>query len=146
MLPSRPPLIPLNSTRTKIFLQIRERELMKTPNPMKTCFERRDKRRYCHFHKEHDHDMEECRDLQSQIKDLIRQGHLRHYVRDQSSFPDSQPPQDPSPRPKGPVEKQIHIIIGGPALGGDCSSARKAYACTENHEVPNPGGDGRSRK
>ncbi|RZS14017.1 hypothetical protein BHM03_00045667 [Ensete ventricosum] len=70
MLPSRPPPIPLNSTRTDIFLQIRERGLLKTPNPMKTCFEMRDKRIYYRFHTEHDHDMEECRDLQSQIEDL----------------------------------------------------------------------------
>ncbi|RZR98442.1 hypothetical protein BHM03_00027817 [Ensete ventricosum] len=49
MLPPRPPPIPLNSTRTEIFLQIRERGPLKTPSPMKTRSERRDKRRYCHF-------------------------------------------------------------------------------------------------
>ncbi|RRT49063.1 hypothetical protein B296_00035235, partial [Ensete ventricosum] len=43
MLPSRPPPIPINSTRTKIFLQIRERELLKTRNLMKTCSKRRNK-------------------------------------------------------------------------------------------------------
>ncbi|RZR79439.1 hypothetical protein BHM03_00005150, partial [Ensete ventricosum] len=57
--------------------------------------------------------------------------HLRRYVRDQSSFLDGRSPRDQSPRPKGPVEKQIDIIIGGPTLGGDSSSARKAYARTE---------------
>ncbi|RZR72130.1 hypothetical protein BHM03_00010518 [Ensete ventricosum] len=44
MLPSRPPPIPLNSTRTEIFLQIQERGLMKTLNLMKTRYERHDKR------------------------------------------------------------------------------------------------------
>ncbi|RWV81775.1 hypothetical protein GW17_00056776 [Ensete ventricosum] len=131
MLPSRPPPIPLNSTRTEIFLQIRERGLLKTPNPMKTYSERRNKRRYCRFYREHDHDTEECCDLQSQIEDLIRYGHLHCYVHDQSSLLDSRPPRDPSPRPKGSVEKQINVIIGGPASSGNSSSARKANAHTE---------------
>ncbi|RRT38979.1 hypothetical protein B296_00040692 [Ensete ventricosum] len=95
---------------------------------MKSHSERRDKRRYCRFHKEYDHDMEECRDLQYQIEDLIGHGHLRRSVCDQSSLPASRPPRDSSPRPKGPVEKQIDVIFGGPASSGDSSSVRKAYA------------------
>ncbi|RWW01580.1 hypothetical protein GW17_00035377 [Ensete ventricosum] len=98
---------------------------------MKSHSERHNKRRYYRFHKEYDHDTEECRDLQYQIEDLIRHGHLRRYVRDQSSLPASRPPRDSSPRPKGPVEKQIDVIFGGPASGGDSSSARKAYARSE---------------
>ncbi|RWW88635.1 hypothetical protein BHE74_00002485 [Ensete ventricosum] len=77
------------------------------------------------------HDMEECRDLQYQIEDLIRHGHLRRYVRDQSSLPASRPPRDPSPRPKGLVEKKIDVIFGRPTSGNNSSSIRKAYACTE---------------
>ncbi|RZS04446.1 hypothetical protein BHM03_00034782 [Ensete ventricosum] len=48
---------------------------------MKSHPERRDKRRYCRFHREYGHDSEECRDLQYQIEDLIRRDHLRRYVR-----------------------------------------------------------------
>ncbi|RWV88212.1 hypothetical protein GW17_00049718 [Ensete ventricosum] len=64
LLPARPPPIPLNSTRTEIFFQIRKkRRLLKAPSPMKSHPERRNKRRYCHFHREYRHDIEECRDL-----------------------------------------------------------------------------------
>ncbi|RZS13970.1 hypothetical protein BHM03_00045611 [Ensete ventricosum] len=133
ILPTRPPLIPLNSTRTEIFFQIRERGLLKALNPMKSHPERRDKRRYCRLY---GHDTEECHDLQCQIEDLIRRGHLRRYVRDQSSLPDGRPPRGSSPRPKGPVEKQIDVIFGGPASGGNSSSARKAYARSEVGKRP----------
>ncbi|RRT31800.1 hypothetical protein B296_00056475 [Ensete ventricosum] len=64
LLPARPPPIPLNSTRTEIFFQIRKKKrLLKAPSPMKSHPERRNKRRYCHFHREYRHDIEECRDL-----------------------------------------------------------------------------------
>ncbi|RWW39320.1 hypothetical protein BHE74_00055355, partial [Ensete ventricosum] len=118
-------------TRIEIFFQIRENELLKAPSPMKSHPEQRDKRRYCRFHREYGHDTEECRDLQYQIEDLIRRGHLRRYVREQPPLPDGRPPRDSSPRPQGPIEKQIDVIFGGPASGGNSSSARKAYARSE---------------
>ncbi|RZS15368.1 hypothetical protein BHM03_00047196, partial [Ensete ventricosum] len=136
MLPARPLPIPLNSTRTEIFFQIQERGLLKAPNPMKSHPKRRDKRKYCHFHREYRHDTEECRDLQYQIEDLIRHDHLRWYVRDQSSLSDGRTPRGSSPRPKGSVEKQIDIIFDGPASGGDSSSARKAYGRSEVGKRP----------
>ncbi|RZR97828.1 hypothetical protein BHM03_00027083, partial [Ensete ventricosum] len=104
----RPLLIPLNSTRTEI--------------------RGRDKRRYCRFHRDYGHDTEECNDLRNQIKDLIRQGHLHRFVRDRRAS-EERPRRDrnPSPRPDRPIEKQIDVIVGGPASGGDSSSAKKAY-------------------
>ncbi|RRT63174.1 hypothetical protein B296_00006243 [Ensete ventricosum] len=98
---------------------------------MKSHSERRDKRRYCRFHREYGHDTEECHNLQYQIEDLIWWKHLHRYVRDQSSLPDSRPSRDSSPRPKGTIEKQIDIIFGGPASGDDSTSAHKAYARSE---------------
>ncbi|RWW33227.1 hypothetical protein GW17_00002072 [Ensete ventricosum] len=115
LLPARPPPIPLNSTRTEIFFQIREKGLLKAPSPIKSHPERRDKRRYCRFHREYGHDTEECRDLQYQIEDLIWRGHLRRYVREQPPLSGGRPSRDLSPRPQGPIEKQIDVIFDGPA-------------------------------
>ncbi|RWV85244.1 hypothetical protein GW17_00052977 [Ensete ventricosum] len=98
-----------------------------TPNPIKTRPEGRDKRRYYRFPREHGHDTKECHDLKNQIEDLIRHGHLRRYVREQQTPPKDRPTWDSSPHPKGPIEKQINVIIGGPTFRGDSSLVRKAY-------------------
>ncbi|RRT79618.1 hypothetical protein B296_00004394 [Ensete ventricosum] len=115
------PNIPLNSTRTVIFLQIREKGLLKV------LIEERDRRRYCRFHHDYGHNTEECYDLKNQIEDLICRGHLDRYIRK---------PRESSLRPKGLVERQVDVIIGGPTVGGDSSSARKAYARAEVQKRP----------
>ncbi|RRT38722.1 hypothetical protein B296_00049334, partial [Ensete ventricosum] len=76
----RPPNIPLNSTRMEIFLQIREKGLLKTPNPIRSQAEDRDRRRYCRFHRDYGHDTKECYDLKNQIENLIHCDHLDRYI------------------------------------------------------------------
>ncbi|RRT64764.1 hypothetical protein B296_00011516 [Ensete ventricosum] len=51
--------VPLNSIRTEIFLQIREKGLLKTPNPLRSRAEDRDRRRYCRFHCDYGHNTED---------------------------------------------------------------------------------------
>ena len=41
----------------------------------------RDKRKYYHFHKDHEHYIEDFRDLKEQIKELIRKGKLQKFVK-----------------------------------------------------------------
>ncbi|RWW12221.1 hypothetical protein GW17_00024120 [Ensete ventricosum] len=84
--PLRPPPVPLNSTRTEIFLRVWEKGLLRAPNSIKMHKEGRDRRRYYRFHRDYRHDTKECHDLRNQIEDLIRQGHLGHYVRDHDNL------------------------------------------------------------
>ncbi|XP_064963280.1 uncharacterized protein LOC135611572 [Musa acuminata AAA Group] len=113
----RPLPLPLNASRTEIFLQIREKGLLRQPNPMKATH--KDRSKYCRFHRDYDHDTEDCRDLQHQIEDLIRRGHLGHYLKE---------PREATPRSRGPIERQIDVLSGGPVADGSSLTARKAYA------------------
>ncbi|RRT43966.1 hypothetical protein B296_00024692 [Ensete ventricosum] len=110
----RTPNVSLNFTRTEIFLQIREKGLLKTPNPLRSRAEDRDRRRYYRFHHDYGHNTKECYNLKNQIKDLIHRNHLDRYIRK---------PHKTSLRPKGPVEWHINVIVGGPAVGGVSSSS-----------------------
>ncbi|RZR81464.1 hypothetical protein BHM03_00007692 [Ensete ventricosum] len=59
----RPLPILLNSTRTEVFLQIQDKGLLRTLNPIRTKIGGCDKRRYCRFHRDYGHDTKECNDL-----------------------------------------------------------------------------------
>ena len=47
----------------KILAQIKDKQYLKWPRPLHSSPNVRDKKKYCHFHKDHDHYVEDCRDL-----------------------------------------------------------------------------------
>ncbi|XP_065637423.1 uncharacterized protein LOC136070846 [Quercus suber] len=84
---------------------------------------KRNRNKYCRFHKDHGHDTDECFDLKQQIENLIRQGKLRNFLgRDHKDE-----------KLKGKVEEslrpplgEIKIILGGSSTG-QTSKSKKAY-------------------
>ena len=55
----------------KILMQIKDEPSLKWPKPLSTSSRKRDPKKYCRFHKDHDHYTDECHDLKEQIEELI---------------------------------------------------------------------------
>ena len=55
-----------------------ERENLVAPSPrMRKGALKRDRSKYCEYHKDYGHDTEECIHLKEKIEELIHQGHLK---------------------------------------------------------------------
>ncbi|XP_065624890.1 uncharacterized protein LOC136065516 [Quercus suber] len=104
-------------------MQIKDDPSLKWPEKMKVDPNKRNKNKYCRFHRDHGHDTDECYDLKQQIENLIRQGKLRHFVgRDHKDEQLKAKMEDSSRPPLG----EIRVIIGGTSTG-QSSKAKKTY-------------------
>ena len=72
---------PLVMPVDQILTEIKDEPSLKWPRPLHSSPNVHDKRKYCHFHKDHGHYTEDCRDLKEQIEELIRRGKLQQYVK-----------------------------------------------------------------
>uniref|UniRef100_A0A804L6Z0 Uncharacterized protein n=1 Tax=Musa acuminata subsp. malaccensis TaxID=214687 RepID=A0A804L6Z0_MUSAM len=88
----------------------------------------RDRSKYFKFHQDYGHDTEDYHDLQNQIEVHIQRGHLGCYLKSREA----------TPHPRGPIERQIDVISGGPAAGDSSSTTRKAYAHSMVEKRPRP--------
>ncbi|XP_022853880.1 uncharacterized protein LOC111375311 [Olea europaea var. sylvestris] len=112
---------PLNTPHAKLLMEIRDMKELEWPRPMVKPAGKRNQGRYCHFHKDHGHDTEECMQLKEEIERLLRRGLLSKYVKDNRG---KQKMENCPPHRVG----VINMITGGLAGGGDSNSARKTYA------------------
>ena len=67
---------PLVMPIDQILAQIKNENYLKWPRPLHSSPNICDKKKYYHFHKDHDHYTKNCRDLKEQIDELIRKGKL----------------------------------------------------------------------
>ena len=114
----------------------------KRPAAIRKDISKIDMTKFCRFHNDYGHDTNECNQLKDEIEFLIRQGHLRRYVRAAGGsqreaqggnelVPARQrsPPLQPAP-----VAGTLLTICGGPHLARDSGKARERYARTLRHD------------
>ncbi|GKV01758.1 hypothetical protein SLEP1_g14289 [Rubroshorea leprosula] len=78
----KPPVnwTPFNLPRSQIFMQIKNKMDLRHPDLMRTTATSRDHTRYCDFHQDHGHTIEQCNSLRSELESLAQKGLLNEYI------------------------------------------------------------------
>ncbi|GFY90260.1 hypothetical protein Acr_07g0004570 [Actinidia rufa] len=115
---------PLNAPVAQVLSEIKHEEFVKWPGKIKTDPQKRNRNKYCEFHRDHGHNTEDCFQLREQIADLIKRDYLRKYITDRP------PPNSPERRygDNRPTAGNIQTIHGGFGSGGCSTSSRKKHA------------------
>ena len=71
---------PLDTSRAQILIEIERQEDLPLPKKMLISARARNPRKYCRYHKDHEHDTKKCSQLMEEIEALIQYGCLRRYV------------------------------------------------------------------
>ncbi|URD77057.1 hypothetical protein MUK42_09180 [Musa troglodytarum] len=96
---AEPPPPPLKASRTQIFLQIKERGMLRPPPQMKGRRQLADSTRYCRFHRQNGHDTEQCYESDK----------LKSRSEEVTSINTSKDPRH-HPRADGPAEQHIDAV------------------------------------
>ena len=61
-------------------MKVKDQRYFSEPPKIRTPIEWRHKMKHCCFHRDYDHNIDECRTLKDEIEMLIHRGHLSRYV------------------------------------------------------------------
>ncbi|XP_065634728.1 uncharacterized protein LOC136069769 [Quercus suber] len=113
----------LNVPLEQVLMQIKDESSLKWLEKMKGNPNKRNRNKYCRFHRDHGHDTDECFDLKQQIENLIRQGKLKNFLGRDHKDEKLKAKVEESSRP---LLGEIRIILGG-SSAGQSSKSKKAY-------------------
>ncbi|KAK1404552.1 hypothetical protein POM88_004157 [Heracleum sosnowskyi] len=126
---------PLVASIDHIYATYAGKGVFKKATPL-TEYSKRDTSKYCAYHESTRHHTADFRQLKDEIESLIRQRKLTEWVVKEVRKNKSEYRQVPPPPPiikDGDTERtdradSIHVIIGGPHVGGDSKKAMERYA------------------
>ncbi|XP_022152029.1 uncharacterized protein LOC111019838 [Momordica charantia] len=112
-------------------------KLLKRPEKLRGDPEKRNKDKYCRFHRDHGHNTSSCWELKRQIEDLIQDGYFKKFVGKPRSnsvekMEERKRSRTPSRREDRPAV--INTIFGGPS-GGQSRNKRNELARAARRKV-----------
>ena len=98
----------------------KQTEVFKRPDPLHGDLSKMNQNKYCRYHKDVGHTMEECITLKDEIEKLIRRGYLQDYINHSRARPQNDAPE------AEPLH-EIQTIFGGPHVARETSGAQERY-------------------
>ncbi|XXG54906.1 hypothetical protein AAC387_Pa03g2674 [Persea americana] len=93
----------------RLLNKIKAQPFFKWPRPMTTDPSSRDQSKFCAYHKQNGHRTDECRSYKFHLENLVKEGHLREYIK-QEGRGDDRPPRRDADNQDSEPEGVIHVI------------------------------------
>ena len=106
----------------QVLEKVKNEPFFRWPGKMAGDPAKRNQNLYCHYHQDHGHTTEDCRNLWNHLDQLVREGKLRHLLHPSSGHPSQatqEPRKDVSLRPPTGT---IHVILAAPGRTGSFPS------------------------
>ena len=113
----------------KVLEKVRNEPFFKWPNKMAGDLVNRNQNLYCHYHQDHRHTTEDCRNLWDHLEQLVREGRLKHLLHHSSGRGgQSSSTSQGSATPKLPLGT-INVIFAALGRTGSFSSRIMSVSC-----------------
>nr|GEW25427.1 reverse transcriptase domain-containing protein [Tanacetum cinerariifolium] len=107
-------------TKTPKEILALEKWKFKPHQPMTTSVEKRNTRKFCEFHGEVWHTIEECMHLKRKIKEMVKEKKLSHLIKELKC----QKPNDPYNNTTGGVQRRNNMAEGADIIAGENRKAK----------------------
>ena len=113
----------------KILENVRNEPFFKWLNKMAGDPMNRNQNLYCHYHQDHGHTTEDCRNLWDHLEQLVREGRLKHFSHHSSGRGGQTGSAFQGNSVSKPPLGTINVIFAAPGRTGSCPSRVMSVSC-----------------
>ena len=122
-----------------ILEKVRNEPFFKWPNKMVGDPVNRNQNLYCHYHQDHGHTTEDCRNLWDYLEQLVQEGKLKHLLHHSSGRGSQTNSAFHGNVTLRPPLRTINVIFVAPGRTGSCPSRIMSVSCcSDENSSPMP--------